>query len=187
MENESDWKENELQNLLQVVKWFTKCLFYSWLLKICIGLSFVSSSFVRGMFWKCSCFPADCICHHMHQTVEAQGRCLCLEAKNRCTHNKVWLPFFSSQMSTSVCSLIIWKMSINASFTTGKHLTGERYIMPTICLSPRAPLSRRRGALTCVRLLSCCSLTTCKMASVPTWTFSSSHRNKKPYYTVARM
>lgn len=24
---------------LQVVKWFTKCLFYSWLLKICSGLS----------------------------------------------------------------------------------------------------------------------------------------------------
>lgn len=71
-----------MQCLLQVVKWLTKCLFYSWLLKICTGLSLLFSSFVHDMFCKCSYFhPCGLQLSPHASNTGSSGRCVCLEAK----------------------------------------------------------------------------------------------------------
>lgn len=124
-----------MQCLLQVVKWLTKCLFYSWLLKICTGLSLLFSSFVHDMF----CFanvptsiPADCSCHRLLQTLEAvEGACAWRQKQ---VHTQQTLtPYFCLQISTSLSSLFIRETSINVSLLQGNIQQEDSCIYPTIC------------------------------------------------------
>lgn len=170
-----------MQWLLQVVKWFTKCLFYGWLLKICIGLSLLLSSFcswhVLQMFQLPSLRTAavtTCIKHCKQWKLLVPG------GKNRCTHDKVWLHFFSLQISTSISSLIIWQMSVNVSLLQGNiQWETATFIQPDVSLQ-----EHRRAGSDELSLLSCL----CHVALSPhvKWLlflhehFSSSHRNKKP-------
>lgn len=169
-----------MQCLLQAVKWFTKCLFYSWLLKICIGLSLLFSSFVHDMFCKCSNFHPRGLQLSPHASNTASsGSCLCLEAKTG-AHTTSLISLFCLQISTSVSSLIIWKMSINVSL-----LQGNIQQKTVTFIQPYASLQeRRRAGSEKHSLLSCF----CYVAHAPRvkWLlflrehFSSSHRNKKP-------
>lgn len=184
VQNEWHWKERETARLLQVVKWFTKCLFYSLLLKICIGLLSLFSSFVLEMFCKCFLLPRGRHLSPNASNSRSDGSCLCLEAKNRCTQNKVWLDFFF--LSPSLRWAHQW---VNSSFekwakkftffTTGKHLIEDRYISPVVHLSPWVA----SGSLLCRAALS----PHVKQLLFLHEYFSSSHRNKKPYYTMACM
>lgn len=180
-------KKREMQCLLQVVKWFTKCLLYSWLLKICIGLSllffflfFFLFSFVTSFFFFLQMYwlsiPADCSCHRMHQTLQTvEAACAWRQKTGAHTTES---DFFCLQISTSVSALIMWGMSINVSFTTGKHSARDRYIHPAICYS----LRQRRAALASVSasVMSLISPRVKWLLFLHEHFFSSSHRNKKP-------
>ncbi|MEQ2250578.1 hypothetical protein ILYODFUR_002338 [Ilyodon furcidens] len=84
--------------------WFTKWLFYSLLLKICIGLSLLFSSFVLGMFCKCFWLPRGRHLSPNTSNSRSSDSCLCLEERNRCTDNKVSLHFFLSSFLFSSLS-----------------------------------------------------------------------------------
>lgn len=128
-------KEKEMQCLLQVVKWFTKCLFHSWLLKICIGLSLLFSSFVHDMFCKCSNFyPCGPQLSPHEWNTGSNGSSLCLEAKTGARTTKS--DFFCLQIGTSMSSLILWKMSINVSLLQGNiQQKSVTFIQPYVSTS----------------------------------------------------
>lgn len=124
-----------MQCLLQVVKWFTKCLFYSWLLKICIGLSLLFSSFVHDMFCKCSNFhPCGLQLSPHASNTGSSGSCLCLEAKTGAHTTKSDFIFFfmsSDQHFNELTHHL--KDEHKCIFTMGKHSTEDSSIYPTIC------------------------------------------------------
>lgn len=123
-----------MQCLLQVVKWLTKCLFYSWLLKICTGLSLLFSSFVHDMFCKCSYFhPCGLQLSPHASNTGSSGRCVCLEAKTGAHTQQTLTPYFCLQISTSLSSLFIREMSINVSLLQGNIQQEDSCIYPTIC------------------------------------------------------
>lgn len=163
--------------LLQVVKWFTKCLFYNWLLKICIGLSLHVVSLVHVMFCKRSNLPPRGMQLSPHAS--SSGSCLCLEAKTGAHTTKSDFLLFCvfGEPTRHV------KDEHKCIFTTGKHSTEDSYIYLTICQSLGELLSRQLSLLSCF----------CHVALSPRvkWLlflhehFSSSHRNKKPQCTVA--
>lgn len=129
--------------LLQVVKWFTKCLFYGWLLKICIGLSLLPSSFVHVMFCKCSnLHPCGLQLSPHASSTASSGSCLCLEAKTGAhTTKSDSFFFFCLQISTSVSSLM-WKMCINVALLRGSiQQKTVTFIQPYVSLRE----SRRAG------------------------------------------
>lgn len=105
-------KKGEMWCLLQVVKWFTKCLFYNWLLKICIDLPLHAVSFFMSCFANVPTFlPVDCSC---------LGSCLYLEAKAGAHTTKFdFILFLSLQFCSSVNPFSMWKMSINVSLLQG--------------------------------------------------------------------
>lgn len=110
--------------LLLVVKWFTKCLFHGWLLKICFGLSLLLFFFPLFM----SCFtnvppfiPVDWSCHHMHQELQAAEAPCAWRQKQVHTQQSLtsffyFSSFFSLHIRTSVSSLIMWRMCINVAY-----------------------------------------------------------------------
>lgn len=104
----------------KVAKYFTKCLFYSWLIKICIGLYLLFSSFVHHMFCKCSNFHPRGL--QLSPRAPSTASCLCLEATT--THVDFIFVLSSDQhLSHHV------KVERRYTFTTGKHSTvsGSQY------------------------------------------------------------
>lgn len=172
--------------LLRVVKWFTKCLFYSWLLKICTGLSLLPPSFCsrRVLQLFSTSIPADCICHRMHQALRAVEATCAQRQKQVHTQQSLTfccrcLPLSSDEHFSGLTHHV--KDAHKCCFTTGKHSAVDSYIHPATCQRVVKP-----PALVSVTRLARCSLTTCRMASFPTRTFFlTSHRNKKPQCTVA--
>lgn len=182
VQNEYEWEEREMQCLLQVVKWLTKCLFYSWLLKICTGLSLLFSSFVRDVFCKCSYFrPCGLQLSPHASNTGSSGRCVCLEAKTGAHTTNSDAIFLSSKSA-----LFIRETSINVSLLQGIFSKKTvAFIQPYVvglrerwqAGSEELPLvSRFRHAALPPRV---------KWLLFLHEHFSSSHRNKKPYYTVA--
>lgn len=158
-----------MQCLLQVVKWFTKCIFYSWLLKICIALSSLFSSF---LFMTCfanvpTSIPADGSCHHMHQTLEAVEASCAWRQKQVHTQQSL-TSFFGLQISKNVSLL---QRSIQQETVT--------FIQPYVSLHERC---RAGGKELSVLWRLCCVALSPRVK----WLLflhehlSSSHRNKKP-------
>lgn len=102
---------------------------------------FLCSCHVLQMFQPSSLWTAavtTCIKHCKQWKLLVPG------GKNRCTHNKVWLLlfFFCLQISTSVSSLIMWKMCINVALLRGSiQQKTVTFIQPYVSLRE----SRRAG------------------------------------------
>lgn len=144
------------------VKWFTKCLLYSLLLKICTGLSLLFSCLF--FLWDVlQMFPADCICHHMHQTGEALEAACALRQKTGARTTKSdslfsFLPTLSDEHISEFTPHL--KDEHKCTFTTGKAFN-RRHIYPDLFLRVRRLLRR-------LSVVPRCSPTTCKVASIPT-------------------
>lgn len=122
-----------MQCLLQVVKWLTKCLFYSWLLKICTGLSLLFSSFVHDMFCKCSYFhPCGLQLSPHASNTGSSGRCVCLEAKTGAHTTNSDAIFLSSNQHFAELTFIR-ETSINVSLLQGNIQQEDSCIYPAIC------------------------------------------------------
>lgn len=160
------------------VKWFTKCLLYS-LLKICTGLSLLFSClFFYGDVLQM--FPADCIRHHMHQTGEALEA---LRPKQVHTQQSLTPSFFFSTHTLRRAHQRVHSSSERWAWMyfllQGKHFN-RRHIYPDVFL--------RVG-----RVLRSSPLRRAALSPHVKWLrflrehFAPSHRNKKPYYTMARV
>lgn len=160
------------------VKWFTKCLFYSRLLKICTGLWLL---FIFSPFFSRNVLQMFPLPRGLHLSPHASNRgsngsCLCLEAKTGAHTTKsdfffffFPLPALSDEHISEFTHHL--KDEHKWTFTTGKHLTEDRYLsgylftflQPYVCLCEL----RREGGQK-LWLVWRCSLTTCKVASIPT-------------------
>lgn len=170
-------KKREMQCLLQVVKWFTKCLLYSWLLKICIGLSllFFFLFFFCSRSWQVFFFffanvltfhPRGLqLSPHASNTANSGSR-LCLEAKNRCTHNRVWLLLSSDQHFSERTHHVRDEHKCVFYY---RETFGTRQIHSSshMLQSPAAAC----GSRFCQCFCHVAHLAACKMASIPTRTF----------------
>lgn len=169
--------------LLLVVKWFTKCLFHGWLLKICFGLSLLLFFSAHVMFHKCPNLHPSGLQLSPHASRTACSRSsMCLEAETGAHTTKsdffFFLLFFFLCLRIRTSGLThhvkdVHKCSLLQESTRQKTVT---FIQPYVSL--QESLSRQLSFLSCF----------CHVAFSPRvkWLlflhehFSSSHRNKKP-------